>query len=183
MTIYDKMLTNRCFFYSCVRIQIQGLLNDGSAMVFFTIFVGLFLNELGIDGVGTEVDLAQGFALFFRMSLGGAAVGMAFAISLIFILYTLDRRLVTTDSIVQVCSTITVAYLCYYTADTVCATSGVIATLTCGVMTQAFGNAMINDPVRMDAFWGLVEQYFLSTTGRIAVKHTACASQAMAWPK
>ena len=39
----------------------------------------LFLNELGIDGVGTEVDLAQGFALFFRMSLGlgGAAVGMA----------------------------------------------------------------------------------------------------------
>lgn len=158
-------------------------MNDGSAMVFFTIFVGLFLNELGIDGVGTEVDLAQGFALFFRMSLGGAAVGMAFAISLIFILYTLDRRLVTTDSIVQVCSTITVAYLCYYTADTVCATSGVIATLTCGVMTQAFGNAMINDPVRMDAFWGLVEQYFLSTTGRIAVKHTACASQAMAWPK
>ena len=48
-------------------------------MVFFTIFVVLFLNELGIDGVGTEVDLAQGFALFFRMSLGlgGAAVGMA----------------------------------------------------------------------------------------------------------
>ena len=52
-------------------------MKDGSAMVFFTIFVVLFLNELGIDGVGTEVDLAQGFALFFRMSLGGAAVGMA----------------------------------------------------------------------------------------------------------
>ena len=70
------MLTNDVLYLQPIQTQ-AFILNDGSAMVFFTIFVVLFLNELGIDGVGTEVDLAQGFALFFRMSLGGAAVGMA----------------------------------------------------------------------------------------------------------
>jgi NhaP-type Na+/H+ or K+/H+ antiporter len=42
-------------------------------------------------------------------------------------------------------------------ADQVCATSGVIATLTCGVLTQAYAKSMINDKEMMESFWGLVE--------------------------
>eukprot|EP00978_Attheya_sp_CCMP212_P017738 scaffold47753_cov58-Attheya_sp.AAC.6 len=42
-------------------------------------------------------------------------------------------------------------------ADQVCATSGVIATLTCGVITQAYAKSMINDKEMMESFWGLVE--------------------------
>jgi NhaP-type Na+/H+ or K+/H+ antiporter len=141
-----------------IHIGGESLLNDGSAMVFYTIFSSLFLTELGIKGVGESIDVAGGFALFFRMSLGGAAVGIAFAMGLIFILYVLNRRLTTAENVVQVCSTVTVAYLCYYTSDSVCGASGVIAVLTCGVLTQAFGSAMINDAHMMNAFWELVEQ-------------------------
>ena len=100
----------------CILLY-TGLLNDGSAMVFFTIFSALFLAEIGIPGLGESIDLAQGFALFFRMSLGGAAIGMAFALALITVLYLFNRRLDSSESVVQVCSTITMAYLCYYTAD------------------------------------------------------------------
>jgi hypothetical protein len=43
-------------------------------------------------------------------------------------------------------------------ADQVCATSGVIiATLTCGILTQAYANSMLNDKEMMESFWGLVE--------------------------
>ena len=54
-----------------IHIGGESLLNDGSAMVFFSIFSALFLYEMGIAGVGSEIDLAGGFALFFRMSLWG----------------------------------------------------------------------------------------------------------------
>ena len=141
-----------------IHIGGESLLNDGSAMVFFSIFSALFLYEMGIAGIGREIDLAEGFALFFRMSLGGAAVGFAWSLALILLLYILNRRLTASDNVVQVCSTVIIAYLCYYTADAVCGTSGVIATLTCGVLTQAFGSSMINDTEMMSSFWSLVEQ-------------------------
>ena len=141
-----------------IHIGGESLLNDGSAMVFFSIFSALFLYEMGIAGVGREIDLAEGFGLFFRMSLGGAVVGFAWSLALIFLLYILNRRLTASDNVVQICATVTIAYLCYYTADAVCGTSGVIATLTCGVLTQAFGSSMINDNEMMSSFWSLVEQ-------------------------
>ena len=135
----------------------ESLLNDGSAMVFFTIFNSLYLTELGLAGVGEDFDLAGGFALFFRMSLGGAAIGLAFALGLIAVLHLLNRRLTAEENVLQVAATITFAYLTYYVADSVCGTSGVIATLTCGVITNAFGGSMINDMEVMSAFWSLVE--------------------------
>lgn len=78
------------------------MFNDGSAMVFFNIFSGLFLSELNIEGLGDEVTIAQGFKSFFRLSLGGACIGIAFAIALIFVLFVLDRRLDTENNVVQV---------------------------------------------------------------------------------
>ncbi|KAL7551579.1 hypothetical protein ACHAWF_014765 [Thalassiosira exigua] len=141
-----------------IHISGESLLNDGSAMVFYTIFNALFLSEMGIAGVGESIDVAQGFKLFFQMAFGGAAVGMAFALALVSILYLLNRRLTNAEAVVQVCGTVTAAYLCYYTADSVCHTSGVIATLTLGLLTKAFGGAMINDDEKMGAFWELLDQ-------------------------
>ena len=86
-------------------ISLAGLLNDGSAMVFYTIFSALFLSELGIPGVGETISTGQGFALFFRMSFGGAAIGMVFSVGLVLTLYLLNRRLTGAENVVQVCST------------------------------------------------------------------------------
>ena len=101
-----------------LKIQISGesLLNDGSAYVFFVIFSSLFLAEIGIPGLGEEIDLAQGFAIFFRMALGSAALGLAFGLGLTLILYCLNRRLNVEENVMQVLASIAIAYLTYYCA-------------------------------------------------------------------
>ena len=107
-----------------MHISGESLLNDGSAVVFYTVFSQLFFYNLDI-GLGKGLDWKDGFAIFFRMSLGGAAVGIAFAIGLIFILYALDRRFEHEETVLQVTATVTVAYLSFYTSEIPCGMSGV----------------------------------------------------------
>lgn len=114
------------------------------------------MSELG-EGVGDEVNVAEGFSLFFRMSLGGACIGIAFGIVLTAILYNFSRRLDPEENVMQVASTITLAYLCYYVADSVAHTSGVISVVFCGIFTKAFGASFINDKALMENFWVLTE--------------------------
>ena len=140
-----------------VHIEGESLLNDGSAMVFYTLFSTLFLSELGVVGVGQSINIAQGFALFLRMSLGGAAIGFMFSVVLISTLYLLNHRFTNAESAVQVSATVTTAYLCYYTADCVCGVCGIVATLTCGIVTRTFGSRMINNIPMMGSFWALLE--------------------------
>jgi len=75
-----------------MHISGESMLNDGSAVVFYTVFSNIFLSELGI-GLGETYSVGEGFALFFRMSLGGAAVGIAFGFGLVALLFHLNRRL------------------------------------------------------------------------------------------
>jgi NhaP-type Na+/H+ or K+/H+ antiporter len=134
----------------------ESMMNDGSSYVFYTIFSLLFLLELGVEGLGEEVDLGKGVAVFFRMSLGGAAFGIAFGLGLTLLLYVLNHRLRVAENVTQIVATIAMAYLCYWVAD-IGETSGVIATVICGITAKAFGNSMINDQEMMEAFWELVE--------------------------
>jgi NhaP-type Na+/H+ or K+/H+ antiporter len=139
-----------------VHLGGESILNDGSAYVFFAIFSLLFFLELGVAGLGSEVDLGKGVAIFFRMSLGGMAFGIAFGLVLTLLLYMLNRKHRREENMMQIVATITIAYLNYYVAD-VGQTSGIIATLFCGVTARAFGNSMINDHELMGSFWELVD--------------------------
>jgi NhaP-type Na+/H+ or K+/H+ antiporter len=91
------------------------------------------------------------------MSGGACAAGLFFGFGLILLLSILDRRLNREENIVQTAATITVAYLCYYTAAVVWSTSGVLATVVCGITYRAFGDALINDNQLICDLWGLVE--------------------------
>lgn len=139
-----------------MHISGESMFNDGSAMVFYTIFKDLFLYELNI-GLGEDVDVGRGFAIFFRMALGGVAMGMAFALGLLVMLYYLDRRLNNEENVLQVAATVTIAYLAFYTAEMCLEMSGVISVVVCGILTRAFGGGMINDPHMMESFWVLLE--------------------------
>ena len=141
-----------------ILIDGESMLNDGSSYVFYLIFSSLFFTELGIAGLGETYSVAEGFGIFFQLSLGGAAIGVAFGLGLVLILYALNRRLNEQENVIQVAATITMAYLTYYVADAVAATSGVIATVMCGLTAKAFGKSMINDQQLMDSFWSLVTQ-------------------------
>jgi len=144
-----------------LRMLIQGesMLNDGSAIVFFSIFTQLFLAE---QGVGQDVDVAEGFSLFFQKAVGGALIGVAFAIMLVLLLWMLDRELDEEETVLQVGATVAFAYLSYFTAEVSAETSGVLAVVFCGVITSAYGLTMIHDRNILWHVWGTIE--FLGNT-------------------
>ena len=100
-----------------VHIGGEALMNDGAAIVFFTIFANRYFYELGEEGVGENVGWARGFELFFQMSLGGVAIGIAFGLGILYILYILDRRFSREENVVEVTATAALAYLGYYVAE------------------------------------------------------------------
>jgi len=141
------------------------------AIVFFTIFVRKFLFELDIPGVGQDIGGKEGVALFFRMSLGGAAVGIFFGLGQALISYFLRRRLSREENVVEVAATVAMAYLCYFTSEVVWGCSGVIATFALGIFTKSFGLGLFNDTKLLMDFWTLVEHLLntvLFTLGGLA---------------
>ena len=91
------------------------------------------------------------------MSLGGMAVGIAFAAGLLIILYELDRRLEPEYNVLQVVAALTTAYLSYYVSEQVCTMSGVIACVVCGITARALGRGLITDNQLMDSYLSLME--------------------------
>jgi len=135
----------------------ESLLNDASAVVFYTIFSQQFLATLNIDGLGSDIGWAEGIEIFFRMSLGGVTAGLLFALGLIVILYELDRRLEQENNVLQVAAAVTVAYLCYYVAEMQFLMSGIVACVTCGILSSAYGKGLITDQKMMDSYLALLE--------------------------
>jgi len=121
---------------------------------FFIIFRELVYSEMGF---GDWVTVSQGFALFFRMALGGVAVGIACALALVLVLYELDRRLERDYDVLQVVAALSTAYMSYYIADAVAGMSGIVACTTTGVVSRALSKGLINDEELMDTYLGLME--------------------------
>eukprot|EP00934_Nitzschia_sp_Nitz4_P000343 Nitzschia sp. Nitz4//scaffold35_size145790//85172//87847//NITZ4_003034-RA/size145790-snap-gene-0.15-mRNA-1//1//CDS//3329549136//343//frame0 len=140
-----------------VHVAGEALLNDGSAIVFFSIFSERFFNEFGIEGFGEEIDLAKGVGMFCQKAIGGTLIGLMFGGGLLAILYSLSRRFSHEENIVQVTTIVGIAYLNYYVADYVWKTSGVIASVSAGILVKIFGGAMINDMKLLEDFLTVVE--------------------------
>mmetsp|Transcript_368 Transcript_368/g.911 ORF Transcript_368/g.911 Transcript_368/m.911 type:complete len:161 (-) Transcript_368:839-1321(-) len=140
-----------------MHISGESLMNDGSAIVFYNIFSARFLFELGINGVGEDIGWGKGFAMFFRLAFGAVAIGLAFGIGVVFVLYHLNRSLSGEDNVVQVVLTISAAYLAFFTSEILSGCSGVIAVLTCGVTIKSFGETLINDLKLAVNFWEITE--------------------------
>ena len=136
-----------------MHISGESLLNDGSVVVLYNIFSALFFNELGIDGFGQQFSVAEGFAYFFRLSLGGCCIGLAFGLATVFMLKMLNRRLSEEENVVQVVLTVSSAYLCYFTSEILCTCSGIMATIACGISVKVLGETFINDYNLTLHFW------------------------------
>jgi len=138
-----------------MHIAGESLINDGSAVVFFTIFRRQFMEET--LGVGEAVDWGSGFGIFFRMALGGVLVGFMFALGLLLTLYVLDRRLEPEYDVLQVAAALTFAYVSYYVSEQVCDMSGIVACVVCGITARGLGQGLINDEKLMDSYLKLME--------------------------
>jgi len=144
-----------------ILVSSESLLNDGAAIVFFTIFKNIWLVDLDI-GVGQTYTWGSGIYTFFKMSVGGAAIGFGMSLFLLLVLFLLNRRLNIEENAVNVASTVTFAYLTYYIAEVVWHTSGVISVVALGISTKSFGFFFINDTKMLDNFW-LILEYLLNT--------------------
>ena len=135
----------------------ESLLNDGSAIVFYSIFSQKFFYETGIPDFGEDIDFGRGVAMFCQKALGGCAFGIIFGFGILVVLFLLDRRFNKEENVVQVTAVLALAYLNYYVSDFVAHTSGVIATVVAGLIVKFLGRASVNDIHLMDDFFVLVE--------------------------
>ncbi|CAB9513644.1 hydrogen exchanger 7 [Seminavis robusta] len=136
-----------------MHIAGESMLNDGAALVFYSLFSQIYLSPL----LGEEpIGWGEGIKLFFQASLGGVAMGIAFALGLVALLYELDRRLDPEYNSLQVVGAVSVAYISYFAADMV-QMSGVLSCLFCGIGGAWLGKGLINDIEMMDSYLKLME--------------------------
>ena len=138
-----------------MHISGESLLNDGSVVVLFNVFSRLYYHEQGFPPSSGEKDYTylEGFEYFFRLVLGGTAIGIAFGLLTVLMLYLLNRRLSERENLVQVVLLISAAYLGYFVADVLAGCSGIMCTITAGVVVKVLGEPFINDRDLTLHFW------------------------------
>ena len=133
----------RAPMYFSTIVEGESLLNDGTGVVFFTIFSNL--------AAGNKVGVGLGIGSFFFLCLGGIALGLVFSfITATWLEKTFD------DSILSISITISASYLLYWVAESFTATftggmevgvSGILALCTLGLYLSAYGKVKISNRV------------------------------------
>ena len=106
-----------------VLVEGESMLNDGVAIVLFTILLAAAL--------GGDVSVGAGIADFMLVFFGGAAIGALFGLGVAVLLPWLDRNLTAT-------LTVAVAYGSFVFADHVLGFSGVMAGVAAGIVIGGF---------------------------------------------
>lgn len=109
----------------------EAMLNDGSAMVIFYIF--LYNVTAAARGLA-PYSLATGIAFFVRLSLGGMALGMA-----TFLVVVTWLTFVENDFRVEVAVLVIAIYGCFALAELGAGVSGVLAVVTFGLLMSRRG--------------------------------------------
>lgn len=126
-------------------IEGESLVNDGSAFVLWEAFIKNTVEEE--DG---RYSVGEIIANIFRLSLGGALMGVAFGVGALIIL-----GLIYDEFEVETSLTVIVAFLGFWTAQAPSKLSGVICNVASGLTISAFGGHLITPAVRgpLQEFW------------------------------
>ena len=121
-----------------ILIEGESLFNDGTAYVFFM----LFLNIMG----GAEPDAGTMVSTFAQLAFGGAAIGFVCGNILnMGLKHTADGRS-------EILLTVIFAYATFIAAETF-HTSGVLAVVLCGFEMSRNGRPFVQHPEELHAFW------------------------------
>jgi len=130
----------------------ESLMNDGIAIVIFTLFKNLLQ--------GQTYDFWGVVEFFFQVALGGPAVGLAFGFGsllvLIFIKNSTEGN--EADNLTnQTSLTFVIAYLSFFVGEEVCEVSGVLACVVCGIVIARYGWPMLTSEHDIKHVWHVAE--------------------------
>lgn len=131
-----------------ISIEGESLLNDGTALVLYTILLKLV--EGDYEQSGKSFDY---FLTFIQMSIGGAIYGFTFA----FIIVKWLQRIFN-DALSEISITLSAAYLCFFTAEYFLHVSGVLAVVCLGLYFGNQGRTSVSPEVAhfLEEFWEIL---------------------------
>lgn len=127
----------------------ESLLNDGSAMVLFTIFY---------NSVNGTLYTPSSIALYVSKTvLGSLGLGVGVGLLALRWLRSANRPLVESDTLVQIAVTVCTAYLTFFLAQNTLALSGILACVSAGTVLAWLAPAVILNHESMHTIWGMIE--------------------------
>jgi NhaP-type Na+/H+ or K+/H+ antiporter len=124
-------------------IEGESLLNDGTAIVIFMVF---------LTAITGSAESSNAIVEFLRVALGGVAVGV-----IIGWLVVIWLRRVFNDALFEITVVVSAAYLAFFVAEHFFHISGVLAVVSFGVMMAGIGRTRISPQVAhfLHEFWEL----------------------------
>ncbi|PNY10637.1 sodium/hydrogen exchanger 7-like protein [Trifolium pratense] len=152
-------------------IEGESLMNDGVAIVVYTLFYRMVLGET-FNWVAIIKFLAQ-------VSLGAVGIGIAFGIASVLwlrfifndtviafgIASVLWLRFIFNDTVIEISLTLAVSYVAYYTAQESADVSGVLTVMSLGMFYSAFARTAFKGESQksLHHFWNKEKEYKLFT--------------------
>ena len=131
-----------------LRLLIEGesLLNDGTAIVLFSVILGLVTGAFSFGAGDTLWH-------FVRVTLGGLAVGLVLAVGV-----TTWMSRIFNAPLIEITLTLVLAYLTMLVAETLLHVSGVIAVVTAGLWMSGRGRLQVSPEVVhfLHRFWEML---------------------------
>eukprot|EP00755_Sulcionema_specki_P013239 Sspe_Gene.53488::Locus_29557_Transcript_3_5_Confidence_0.222_Length_5150::g.53488::m.53488 len=105
-------------------IEGESLLNDGTAIVFFTVL------QSAVGGCSGHIEDSAGALIFqlIKVALGGPLLGYGCGMVAVFCLSK-----VFNDPLIEITTSLVTAYVTFFIAEAYCHVSGVLAVVACGV--------------------------------------------------
>lgn len=132
-------------------IEGESLLNDGTAIVLFTLFLGMYLstssNEFSILSVAGDFTFVVLFGLIIGVILGYMAILL------------IDK--VFNDPLVEISLSVGVAYLVFFVAEHTFHVSGVVALVALALMFASIGRTKVSPEVAgfLHHFWEMMAHF------------------------
>ena len=127
----------------------ESLLNDGTAMVLFTLYFELMK--------GHAYSHSFVFGYFIRMTLGSPLVGITIGLIAVQCMSYATKPLSTDDVTVQIAITFCTAYMTFYVAEYELHVSGLLACCAAGAMMSWKGPPLILNHDSMHQVWSMLE--------------------------
>jgi len=129
-------------------IEGESLLNDGTAIVFFSLFYGLL--TLGGE---VDLDIMAISGSFISVVLLGLLTGLAVGAVFLFWIGRLFNQ-----AIIEITLTISAAYIAYFIAEDILHVSGVVAVVSLGLLVASVGRTRISPEVTvfLHHFWQMM---------------------------